>query len=251
MANNPKRPRSQPHRKRRRSSTDRHTGRGRHAAAEAPPAACRSAERAAARLAQDHRSEGSEHPEADADRQGQERRRRDRHAQAGSDLPDPQGADRAERLHLLRRRARSAAGRLRLPARARLQLPAGPRRHLRLAVADPQVRSADRRHGVRADSPAEGRGAVLRAHQGRSGQLRGARPGARQAVLREPDAALSAGAASARNDPGEPGRPRHGSDDADRQGTARPDRRAAAHRQDDAAAEHRAVGRRRIIPRST
>ena len=44
---------------------------------------------------------------------------------------------------------------------------------------------------------------------------------------------------------------RHGSDDADRQGPARPDRRAAAHRQDDAAAEHRAVGRRRTIPRST
>ena len=36
---------------------------------------------------------------------------------------------------------------------------------------------------------------------------------------------------------------RHGPDDADRQGPARPDRRAAAHRQDDAAAEHRAVGR--------
>ena len=35
---------------------------------------------------------------------------------------------------------------------------------------------------------------------------------------------------------------RHGPDDADRQGPARPDRRAAAHRQDDAAAEHRAVG---------
>ena len=30
------------------------------------------------------------------------------------------------------------AGRLRVPPRARLQLPAGPRRHLRLAVADPQ-----------------------------------------------------------------------------------------------------------------
>ena len=46
-------------------------------------------------------------------------------------------------------RARDAARRLRLPARARLQLPAGPRRHLRLAVADPQVRPAHRRHGVR------------------------------------------------------------------------------------------------------
>ena len=148
-----------------------------------------------------HRSEGHEHPEAHADRQGHERRRRHRHAQAGADLPDPEGADRAERLHLLGRRARSAAGRLRLPARARLQLPAGPRRHLRVAVADPQVRSADRRHGLGPDSSAEGRGALLRADQGRGGQLRGARPGARQAVLREPDAALPAGAAAGSRPP--------------------------------------------------
>ena len=49
-------------------------------------------------------------------------------------------------------RARDPARRLRLPAGARLQLPAGPRRHLRLAVADPQVRPAHRRHGVRARS---------------------------------------------------------------------------------------------------
>ena len=190
-----------------------------------------------------HRAEGQEHPAAHPDRQGPERRRRHRHAQAGADLPDPQGADRAERLHLLRGRARSAARRLRLPARARLQLPARPRRHLRLAVADPQVRPADRRHRVGPDPAAEGRGALLRADQGRGGQLRGARSGARQAVLREPDAALPAGALRARDDARQPVRPRHGPDDADRQGPARPDRRAAAHRQDDAAAEHRAVGR--------
>ena len=146
--------------------------------------------------AEHHRSEGHEHPEAHADREGPDRRRRHRHAQAGADLPDPEGADRAERVHLLGRRARGAARRLRLPARARLQLPAGPRRHLRLAVADPQVRSADRRHRVRPDPAAEGRRALLRADQGRSGQLRGAGSGARQAVLRKPHAALSAGAAS-------------------------------------------------------
>ena len=151
------------------------------------------------RRSQHHRSEGPEHPEAHADRQGHDRRRRDRHAQAGADLPDPEGADRAERLHLLGRRARGAAGRLRLPARARLQLSAGPGRHLRVAVADSQVRSADRRHRVGADPAAEGRRAVLRAHQGRGGQLRGARSGAREAVLREPHAALSAGAPGARD----------------------------------------------------
>ena len=92
-------------------------------------------------------------------------------------------------------------GRIRVPARARLQLPAWPRRHLRLALADPQVRSADRRHRVGPDQAAERRGALLRADQGRSGQLRGAGAGARQAVLREPDAALSAGALHARDEP--------------------------------------------------
>ena len=127
----------------------------------------------------------------------------------------------------------------------------GPGRHLRVAVADPQVRPADRRHGVRPDPAAEGRGAVLRADQGRGGQLRAAGAGARQAVLREPHAALPAGAcASSRRSP-TTCRPRHGPDDADRQGAARPDRRAAAHRQDDAAAEHRAVGRASTTPRST
>ena len=215
--------------------------RRRHSRSDAGRAAASPAPAPSRRGAQHHRSEGHEHPEAHADRQGHDRRRRDRHAQAGADLSDPQGADRAERLHLLGRRARGAARRLRLPARARLQLPAGPGRHLRLAVADPQVRSADRRHRVGADSAAEGRRAVLRADQGRGGQLRGARAGAREAVLREPDAALSAGALHARDDAGEPVGARHGSVDADRQGAARADRRAAAHRQDDAAAEHRAV----------
>ena len=79
------------------------------------------------------------------------------HAEAGADLPDPEGADRAERVHLLGGRARSAARRVRVPARAGLQLPAGARRHLRLALADSQVRSPDRRHRLGSDSAAEGR----------------------------------------------------------------------------------------------
>ena len=178
-------------------------GRGGSAAGEPPDAPVADANRrrreAASAGPEHHRSEGHEHPEAHADRQGPQRRRRHRHAQAGSDLPDPQGADRAERVHLLGRRARSAARRLRLPARARLQLPARPRRHLRVAVADSQVRSADRRHRVGPDSAAEGRRALLRADQGRSRQLRSPRRRARQAVLREPDAALSAGAPAARD----------------------------------------------------
>jgi transcription termination factor Rho len=87
----------------------------------------------------------------------------------------------------------AAAGRLRVPARARLQLPARPRRHLRLAVADPPLRPAHRRHDLGTDPAAAGRGALLLAGQGRGGQLRGARPRAREGVLREPHAALPAG----------------------------------------------------------
>jgi hypothetical protein len=128
---------------------------------------------------QHHRFERSEHPEAHADRQGHDGRRRDRDAQAGADFSDPESADRAERLHLLGRRARSAAGRLRIPSRARLQLPAGAGRHLCVAVANSQVRSADGRYRVGANPASEGRRAVLRPHQGGGGQLRSARSGAR------------------------------------------------------------------------
>ena len=46
-----------------------------------------------------------------------------------------------------RGRRRDAAGRLRLPALRRVQLPARARRHLRLALADPALRPAHRRHG--------------------------------------------------------------------------------------------------------
>ena len=115
----------------------------------------------------------------------------------------------------------------------------GPGRHLRLALADSQVRPAHGRHGVRPDSAAEGRRALLRADQGRSGQLRAAGTGAREGVLREPDAALPAEPDLARDRRRKPVGARARPDGADRQGPARPDRRAAAHRQDDAAAEHR------------
>ena len=123
-----------------------------------------------------HRSEGHEHPEAHADRQGHDRRRRDRHAQTGADLPDPEGADRAERLHLLRGRARSAARRVRLSPRARLQLPARARttstsRRRRSGKFD--LQTGDTVSG-QIRPPKEGR-ALLRADQGRGGQLRGAR----------------------------------------------------------------------------
>ena len=70
---------------------------------------------------------------------------------------------------------------------------AGPRRHLRVAVADPPLQPAHRRHRARPDPPAEGGRALLRAAQGRPDQLRAARGGAAQDPVRQPDAALPAG----------------------------------------------------------
>ena len=67
----------------------------------------------------------------------------------------------------------------------------GPGRHLRLAVANSQVRPAHRRYRLRPGSPAQGWRALLRAHQGRSGQLRGPRSRAQQDIFRQLDAALS------------------------------------------------------------
>ena len=66
-------------------------------------------------------------------------------------------------------------------------------------VSPSQIRKFDLQTGDTVSGqirpPKEGR-ALLRADQGRGGQLRGAGAGARQAVLREPDAALPAGAAA-------------------------------------------------------
>ena len=122
----------------------------------------------------------------------------DQHAQAGDDLRHPAGAGRAQRLDPRRRRAGNPARRLRLPARARLQLSARSRRHLYLAEPDSEVQPAHRRHRFGPDSPAQRGRALLRAAQGRIDQLRGAREGARQDPVRQPDAALSAGADQAR-----------------------------------------------------
>ncbi len=94
-------------------------------------------------------------------------------------------------LDLLGGRAGDPARRVRLPARARIQLSARPGRHLRQPLADSKVRPADWRHRLGTDSPAERGRALLRAHQGRGHQLRGARRDAREDLLRQPDAALS------------------------------------------------------------
>jgi transcription termination factor Rho len=128
------------------------------------------------------------------------------------------------------------ARRLRLPARARLQLPAGPDD---IYVSPSQIRKFDLRTGDTV-----------------SGQIRPPKEGERYFALIKVDAINFEPPEEARDkiffenltplypqersqarDGRRQSRARDGPDDADRQGPARPDRRAAAHRQDDAAAE--------------
>ena len=168
-----------------------------------------------------------------------------RHAEAGPDLPDPRGAGRAERVHLLGRRPRGPARRLRLPAGARLQLPARARttstcRRRRSGKFD--LQTGDTVSGqIRPPKDGERYFALIKVE---AVNFEAPGPGAREALLREPHAALPGGAHPPRDDAGQPVGAGHGPDDADRQGPARADRRGAPHGQDDAAAEPRAVGRR-------
>ena len=73
---------------------------------------------------------------------------------------------------LRRRHAGSAARRLRIPALSGHVVPGRHRRHLRLALADPPLQPAHRRHDRRRDPHAQGRRALFRAGQGRQGQRR-------------------------------------------------------------------------------
>ena len=132
------------------------------------------------------------------------------------------------------------ARRLRLPARARLQLPAGPRRHLRLALADPPLQPAHRRHG-RAARSGRPRSASATSRCSRSRRINCEAPevAARQDPLRQPDAALPEREAQPRARAQELLDAHHRPALPDRQGPALPDRLAAARRQDGAAAEHR------------
>ena len=117
------------------------------------------------------------------------------------------------------------ARRLRLPALARHLVPRQHRRHLHLAVADPPLQPAHRRHDRRRDPHAEGRRALLRAGQGRQGQLRAAGERQDQDPVREPDAAVPGqddGARAGHQGRGEHHRPHHRHRRADRQGPARP-----------------------------
>ena len=167
-------------------------------------------------------------------------RERQHPAPAGHDVRDPEAAGGERHRHPRRRRARSAAGRVRLPALARGQLPARPRRHLCQPEPGAALRPADRRHGRRPDPRAQGRRALFRPAQGQQDQFRRAGEDPPPDQLRQPDAALSRRAAEARergSDPQGHHQPRHRPDRAAGQGPARADRRAAAHRQDRDAAE--------------
>ena len=115
----------------------------------------------------------------------------------------------------------------------------GPGRHLRLALADPQVRPAHRGHHQRPDPPAQGGRALLRAHQGGRGQLRAAGQVEGEDLLRQPDPALPAGPHPAGDAAREPLHPRPRPHGAAGQGPARAHRGRAPHRQDDAPAGHR------------
>ena len=100
----------------------------------------------------------------------------------------------------------------------------------------------DRRHGRRPDPEPEGRRALFRPAQGQHHQFRGPGEAAPQDPFRQSDAALSrrvAGDGNRGSDAQGQYRPGDRHRLADRQGPARPDRGAAAHRQDGAPAEHR------------
>ncbi len=124
-------------------------------------------------------------------RGGDRGRERQRHAQAGADVRHPQAAGGQRDRYHRHRRGGGAAGRLRLPALARRQLPPRSRRHLRLALADPALCAEDRRHGRGPDPLTQGGRALLRAAQGQQDQLRGPRQAAPQGALRQPHPALS------------------------------------------------------------
>ena len=118
-------------------------------------------------------------------------RKRQHHAQAGADVRHPQEPrDRRDRHHR-RRRRRGSLRRLRLPPLARCELPARPRRHLRLALADPPLRPAHRRHHRRPHPQPQGRRTLFCAAEGQHAQFRRPGKGQAQGQFRQPHAAVS------------------------------------------------------------
>ena len=109
-------------------------------------------------------------------------------------------------------------------------------------VSPPQIRRFNLHTGDTVSGqirPPKGGRALLRPAEGRAVNYEPPERARDKILFDEPDAALSGSGAQAGDHPGQSLDARDGSDHADRQGAARPDRRAAPHRQDDAAAEYR------------
>ncbi len=158
------------------------------------------------------------------------RRRRVRHRDRRGRRPDPD-----------RRHPRCAR---QLRVRAHDRLPAGHERRLRLARPGQEVQPAQGRRRRRRDQAApRGRAVgppeVQRAGQGRRGQRPVGRRRRRPRRVRQADAALPAGAPAPRDRAREAHAAHHRPGRPDRQGSARPDRRAAQGRQDDRPAADR------------
>ncbi len=141
-----------------------------------------------------------------------------------------QAQARRGRAPLRRGRPRDHARRLRLPPRPGVELPRRARRHLRLALADPPLRAAHRRHGERPGPPAPRGRALLRAHQGRGGQLRPPGGVEGQGPLRQPDPALPQRPPPPRDDARQHDGARARHADPAGQGAARPHRGRPPHR---------------------
>src|SRR5262249_45789011 len=165
-------------------------------------------------------------------------------ASAGAHLRAPQRPGRQEGGHLRGGRHRDLARRLRLPPRPRLQLPPRTGRHLRVAVADPAVQPAHRRHRHRRDPAAQGVRALLRAPPRRQDQRRAPRRPAGQNPLRQPDPAPSQSEADPRPPPHDLLHAHHRPPLPHRQGSALLDRVPAARRQDRPPPGHRPRGLR-------
>ena len=131
-------------------------------------------------------------------RRGERGRERLDHAQAGADVRDSQAVGEPRGRDHRRGRGRDPAGRFRVPALGRRQLPRRARRHLRFAVANSAAGPAHRRHGRGRDPQPEGRRTLFRAAQVQRDQFRGPGEDAPQGAFRQSDAALSRRAAAAR-----------------------------------------------------
>ena len=182
---------------------------------------------------------------------GRERgRKRQHHAQAGADVRHSQTTRDPGNRHHRRRRRRGPLRRFRLPALAGCELSAGTGRYLRLALADPPLRPAYRRHHRRPHPQPERRRTLFCAAEGQHAQFRRPGKGQAQGQFRQSDAAVSRSAVSdgtRRPHQKRPFRTGYRHRRPDRQGPARADRGAAAHRQDRADAEHRALDHAPII----